>query len=64
MRLFFVGLSKAENVQFVAKNIGESQISNLTREIENIPAQMLKHIFLNFRKRCELLITAGGGHIE
>jgi hypothetical protein len=38
--------------------------SNLTGEIENIPAQMLTDTILNFRKRCELLIYAGGGHIE
>jgi hypothetical protein len=38
--------------------------SNLTREIENIPSQMLKKTFLNFRKSCELMISAGGGHIE
>jgi hypothetical protein len=33
--------------------------SNLTREIENILAQILKDTFLNFRKRCELSISAG-----
>jgi hypothetical protein len=38
--------------------------SNLTREKESIPAQMLKDNFLNFRKKRELLISAGGGHIE
>jgi hypothetical protein len=38
--------------------------SNFTSEIENIPAQMIKETFLNFRKMCELLISAGGGHIE
>jgi hypothetical protein len=38
--------------------------SNLTREIENIPAQMLKDTFLNFQKMRVLLIFAGGGHIE
>ena len=38
--------------------------SNIVRELENIPVTMLKATFLNFRKRCELLISAGGGHIE
>jgi hypothetical protein len=38
--------------------------SNLTKEIENTPAQMLKNSFLNFQKRCEFFISAGGGHIE
>jgi hypothetical protein len=41
MRLFFVGLSQAESELSVAKNIGGSKIYNLTREIENFPAQML-----------------------
>ena len=38
--------------------------SNIVREVDNIPETMLKATFLNFRKRCELLISAGGGHIE
>jgi hypothetical protein len=37
--------------------------SNLSREIENIQAQMLKDTFFDFRKKCELLISVGGGHI-
>jgi hypothetical protein len=37
---------------------------NIEREVKNIPQTMLKDTFLNFRKRCELLISAGGGHIE
>ena len=38
--------------------------SNIVRELENIPETMLKATFSNFRKRCELLVSAGGGHIE
>ena len=38
--------------------------SNIVREVEAIPESMLRSTFLNFRKRCELLISAGGGHIE
>jgi hypothetical protein len=63
VRLFVWGYLKQRVYNPLAKTL-EDLRSNLTREIENIPAQMLKDIFLNFRKRCELLITAGGGHIE
>ena len=38
--------------------------ANITREIENISKKTLESTFLNFKKRCELLITAQGGHIE
>jgi hypothetical protein len=37
---------------------------NIVREVENLPETMLKATFSNFRKRCELFISAGGGHIE
>ena len=37
---------------------------NITREINKLPTEILKKTFLNFRKRCDLLITAEGGHIE
>jgi hypothetical protein len=63
MGLFLWGYLKQRVYNLLLKTL-EDLRSNLTREIENIPAQMLKHIFLNFRKRCELLITAGDGHIE
>jgi len=38
--------------------------SNITKEIENIPVTMLEATFKNFRKRCDLLISSGGGYIE
>ena len=38
--------------------------ANLEREIKKIPQKMLKNVFSNFKKRCEFLISAGGGHIE
>ena len=37
---------------------------NIEREMKNISQRTLKDTFLNFRKRCELFISAGGGHIE
>jgi hypothetical protein len=38
--------------------------ANIEREIKNIPKETLKSIFLNFKKRCEILLSAEGGHIE
>lgn len=38
--------------------------ANLEREIKKISQETLKNVFLNFQKRCELLKTAAGGHIE
>ena len=38
--------------------------ANLVREIKNISKDMLNSVFLNFQKRCELIISAEGGHIE
>jgi hypothetical protein len=63
MRLFFVNYLKQRVYNPLPKTFEDLRF-HLTREIENIPAQILKNNFLNFRKRCELLISAGGGHIE
>jgi hypothetical protein len=63
MRLFLWGYLKQRVYNPLAKKL-EDLRSNLPREIENIPAQMSKNTFLNFQKRRELLISAGGGHIE
>ena len=38
--------------------------SNIDREIKNISKDILKNTFLNFEKRCNLILTANGGHIE
>ena len=38
--------------------------ANIEREIKNIRRETLKKIFLNFEKRCKLIIEAEGGHIE
>ena len=37
---------------------------NIEREIRNIKQDILKSIFLNFRKRLNLIIEAKDGHIE
>jgi hypothetical protein len=36
---------------------------NIKREIKK-SQKMLYSAFLNFKKRCDLVISAGGGHIE
>jgi hypothetical protein len=38
--------------------------ANLEREIKKITPDMLKDVFCNIKKRCELIISSGGGHIE
>lgn len=38
--------------------------ANLEREIKKISSEMLKNVFSNFKKRCEFLTSAHGGHIE
>jgi len=38
--------------------------SNIDREIKNIYKKTLKTIFENFEKRCNLVISAEGGHTE
>ena len=38
--------------------------ANLEREIKKITPDMLKDVFFNIKKRCELIISSGGGHIE
>jgi hypothetical protein len=63
MQLFLWGYLKQRVYYPLAKSL-EDLISNLTREIENIPAEMLKDTFLNFRKRLLFFISAGGGHID
>ena len=38
--------------------------ANIEREIKNVPKEMLKSTFLNLEKRCKLILSAEGGHIE
>ena len=37
---------------------------NISREIEKIPKEILKSTFFNFEKRCTLILSANGDHIE
>ena len=38
--------------------------ANIEREIKKISKNILKSNFLNFQKRCELIISAEGGQIK
>lgn len=38
--------------------------ANITKEIKNIDKNILKSTFLNFQKRCNLIIKLNGGHVE
>jgi AraC-like DNA-binding protein len=57
------GYLKARVYNPLPKTLDELK-ANITREIKNISKNTLKSVFLNFKKRCELIISAQGGHIE
>ena len=38
--------------------------TNITREIKKISKEILKNTFLNFEKRCKMIISDQGSHIE
>jgi transposase len=38
--------------------------ANISREMQNITVEVLNSTFLNLEKRCKLILTAEGGHIE
>jgi len=38
--------------------------ANIAKEIKNIDKNILKSTFLNFQKRCNLIIKLNGGHVE
>jgi hypothetical protein len=38
--------------------------ANINREIKTISKDVLKSVFMNLEKRCDLIIENKGGHIE
>ena len=60
---FLWGYLKARVYNPLPKSF-EDLKANIDREIKTISKDTLKSTFLNFKKRCELLISAEGGHIE
>lgn len=47
----------------IPKTLDDLKI-NIEREIKKISKQVLKSCFLNLEKRCNLILSAEGGHIE
>ena len=60
---FLWGYLKSRVFNPLPNNLDELK-ANLVREISNIPNDVLKNIFLNFLKRCDLVIEANGRHIN
>ena len=60
---FLWGYLKSVVYNPLPKTLNDLKV-NIEREIKNINADMLKSSFVNFEKRCHLIIEAKGGHIE
>jgi len=60
---FLWGYLKERVYTPLPKNLDELK-TNIERESKKISKDMLKRVFLNFRKRCEFIISAQGGHFE
>jgi hypothetical protein len=60
---FLWGYLKSVVYNPLPKTIEELK-QNIEREIKKINREMLESTFVNFRKRCDLVIAAHGGHIE
>ena len=60
---FLWGYLKGRVYNPLPKTLNDLKV-NIKREIKNINGQMLKKVFVNFEKRCKLIISAEGGHIE
>lgn len=61
--IFFWGYLKSKVYKPLPKNLDDLK-ANIEREIKNIDKTVLKSTFLNFEKRCKLLIDKNGGHVE
>ena len=60
---FLWGYLKSKVYYPLPKTIEDLQV-NIEREIKKINKNILKNTFVNFRKRLNLVIEAGGGHIK
>ncbi len=63
MRLFLWGYLKGRVYSSLPKTLDDLK-TNIEREIKIINKKTLKTVFENFEKRCNLVISAEGGHIE
>jgi hypothetical protein len=60
---FLWGYLKSRVYNPLPNNLDELK-ANIAREISNIDKDVLKNTFLNFSKRCNLVIEANGHHIN
>lgn len=60
---FLWGYLKSVVYNPLPRNLEELKV-NIEREIRKIQGDVLKKLFLNLRKRCDYVISAGGGHFE
>ena len=60
---FLWGYLKSKVYRPIPKTIEELK-ANIVRECKNIDKTFLNNTFLNFKKRCNLVIDANGGHFE
>lgn len=60
---FLWGYLKSKVYKPLPKTLDDLK-ENITREIQKISTSILESTFLNFTKRCHLLIERNGGHIE
>jgi hypothetical protein len=59
----FYGVINTKVYKPLPKTLDELK-ENIKSEIGKISKDILNSTFLNFKKRCESVISAGGGHIE
>ena len=60
---FLWGYLKSKVYKPLPKTLDDLK-ENITREIQKINTSVLESTFLNFTKRCHLLIEKNGGHID
>lgn len=60
---FLWGHLKSRVYDPLPKTLSELR-ANIEREIQNIPKNVLSSTFCNLKKRCELVLSAEGGHVE
>ena len=60
---FLWGYLKSRVYNPLPNNLDELK-ANIARKINNIDKDVLKNTFLNFSKRCNLVIEANGHHIN
>ena len=60
---FLWGYLKSRVYNPLPNNLDELK-DNIIREIKKIDKKTLKDTFLNFSKRCDLVVEAQGGHIN